>query len=252
MNAYIKRGLSLVSCLVFFCGSLLSASAKPNFIKKDSVYFSGGEISPTLLSPPPKDGSDEWRSEIEYVIKIQKEANHQEIDKAIFESIINSDNMIKFLSHSITRTKFPALYGLLNSLTQTSLEVANVSKNYWKRQQPHLLDNRVSALVLPSSGYSYPSAHSLVFYVNARVLSVLFPENANALMNFANNIARYRVLVGLHYNSDIVASKDMSLIVVGVLMQNQKFLKDLQNAKKEILNNNVNLRTNADSQLLFW
>ena len=95
-------------------------------------------------------------------------------------------------------------------------------------------------LVIPvftATDFSYPSGHSSGSELQARILSLLFPDHAAALMNKARLIADSRVVAGVHYESDIEAGRQLGDLIFSILQANSKFQRDLETAKAGIPKN---------------
>ena len=212
---------------VFFLSFFISAAnaAEP--------YFAGDSISPTLIDPPFVQDSAEWKEELNYIIKLQRKFNLQEIDQALDERKLRPENVAQFVDPTLTREKNPKLYRLLDRVEQTSRNVTDNFKNHWQETRPYLVDKRVKVLITPSEGFSYPSGHATGSFIYAHVLSLLMPQKQQEFEDRAEKIAKRRQLVGMHFPKDLVGGKQLSLLVVGGLTQNKDFQKDLKAAKKE-------------------
>lgn len=79
-----------------------------------------------------------------------------------------------------------------------------VLKNLIKRDRPSLLAG-VNALIQPSDRFSFPSGHAAGAFVFATLIAGFYPAWALAAYTLAMLIGLSRVLLGVHYPSDIVA-----------------------------------------------
>lgn len=219
-----KIFLGLLFFVLLFCPELY---AEP--------YFSGDEIAPTLIDPPFEIGSKEWQQELRQILKMQKKFDLDEIDKALSEKHLQPETVAQFADTSITRKSYPKLYHLLDRVGETSRSVNDVVKTYWNQQRPYRADKRINALIALSEGRSYPSGHATGSHVYAHILGVLMPQKRQQFEDRAEKISYRRVLVGMHYPHDLVGGKQLALIIVGALMQNSDFKKDLKAAQKEIV-----------------
>lgn len=205
-------------------------------------YFGYESISPDIIDKPYKINSQEHINELNQIIKIQKNINDddlKEIDKAFYEKNLIPETLVFRINKSITREKFPKTYKLLDNVAQTSREVTDGIKDYWKFPRPYLVSSDIQTLITPSKGYCYPSGHATGGFIYAQVLSLLLPKKTTILFDYANEIAWHRVLVGMHYPQDIKAGKQLATFLIGGLLQNKNFQHDLSEAKNELLKNNI-------------
>lgn len=79
-----------------------------------------------------------------------------------------------------------------------------ILKNTIKRPRPHNLDG-LSALISPSDTFSFPSGHTAGAFVFATVVAFFFPVFALPAYICAVGIGLSRVVLGVHYPSDIAA-----------------------------------------------
>ena len=80
---------------------------------------------------------------------------------------------------------------------------------------------------------AYPSGHAANSYVNAYMYSELAPEFATEILKDAYDMAHSREIIGVHYPSDSEASRILARQLVNKLFQQEKFLKDFEQVKKE-------------------
>jgi len=198
------------------------------------IYFKPESISPLLTRQPILRSSVEYKREVSHILQLQKNIDQVELKKAIEEHVITVEMLVQNVMPQLTRADFPLLYKMLDSSNKTALGVSENAKIFWNTKRPYLEDKRIKALVEPHLNGSYPSSHTVSAQVLARILGLLFVEKREAFFVRAEEIAQHRVLLGMHYPHDLAAAKEVSLLVVGALMQTPHFLKDLERAKEEI------------------
>ena len=74
---------------------------------------------------------------------------------------------------------------------------------------------RLSSYVryLPSDRFSFPSGHSMNAFAQATVMGLAFPWAAPALGAVAASVAASRVMLGLHFLSDVVAGSLLGVLI---------------------------------------
>lgn len=79
-------------------------------------------------------------------------------------------------------------------------------KRWTRRPRPCARDARVRALVAPLDEFSFPSGHTLHAVSFTWVALAYYPGLAGLLLPFAISVAVSRVVLGLHYPSDVLAA----------------------------------------------
>lgn len=90
------------------------------------------------------------------------------------------------------------------------LPVYWVLKNSIKRDRPHIQQG-FRAFIVPSDKFSFPSGHTAAAFVMATTLSFFYPTFALAYYALALLIGTSRVLLGVHYPTDIIAGMVLGL-----------------------------------------
>jgi undecaprenyl-diphosphatase len=81
------------------------------------------------------------------------------------------------------------------------------------RKRPCALEPHCWATLLPPDQFSFPSGHSITAFAVAVSLSRFYPGLAIGLLFCAASVAASRILLGMHFLSDVVAG-----IAIGTLL----------------------------------
>jgi undecaprenyl-diphosphatase len=73
------------------------------------------------------------------------------------------------------------------------------------RKRPCALEPHCWSKVLPPDQYSFPSGHSITAFAIVIPLSLYYPHLTDLLLFLAVSIAISRILLGMHFLSDVVA-----------------------------------------------
>jgi acid phosphatase (class A) len=81
-----------------------------------------------------------------------------------------------------------------------------IAKKLYKRPRPYLANSEIKPCIGTEKSYAYPSGHTLMARLLARVLSRVYPERADKLIARAAEYSLNRVIGGVHHPSDVEAS----------------------------------------------
>jgi undecaprenyl-diphosphatase len=86
-------------------------------------------------------------------------------------------------------------------------------KHWTRRPRPCASDARIRAWVAPLDEYSFPSGHTLHATSFSLVALAWYPALAPVLLPFAAAIAVSRVVLGVHYPSDVLAAAAIGAVL---------------------------------------
>ncbi len=85
-----------------------------------------------------------------------------------------------------------------------------ILKQLFRRDRPQSLP----VFIRPSDRFSFPSGHSAGAFVMAGCVAQIFPEWAVLAFGWASLVACSRVLLGVHFISDVLAGASLGLLIV--------------------------------------
>lgn len=80
-----------------------------------------------------------------------------------------------------------------------------VLKKFFKRNRPYVGQEIAEQVHTPSDEFSFPSGHATAAFLMAYITSYFFPESAQFMYVWASLVALSRVLLRVHFVSDIIA-----------------------------------------------
>lgn len=89
-------------------------------------------------------------------------------------------------------------------------------KRWTRRPRPFASDVRIRAWVAPLDEFSFPSGHTLHAAAFSVIALAYYPRLAWLLIPFSASIAVSRVVLGLHYPSDVLAATVIGVSLAGV------------------------------------
>lgn len=88
----------------------------------------------------------------------------------------------------------------------TSLVIYKALKRISRRPRPLAVEHALGTRVAPLDEFSFPSGHTLHAVGFTLVLTQHYPESGLVLWPFCAGVAMSRVVLGLHYPSDVLAA----------------------------------------------
>ena len=89
-------------------------------------------------------------------------------------------------------------------------------KRWTRRPRPFAADGRIRAWVAPLDEFSFPSGHTLHAVTFTGIALAWYPWLAVLLVPFSASVAVSRVVLGLHYPSDVLAALGVGLALAGL------------------------------------
>lgn len=84
------------------------------------------------------------------------------------------------------------------------------------RRRPCAIEPHCWAKLLPPDQFSFPSGHTITAFAVSVALSAFYPELATGLLFCAVSIAASRILLGMHFLSDVLAGAAIGTTVAWV------------------------------------
>ena len=78
-------------------------------------------------------------------------------------------------------------------------------KHLSQRQRPCQIEPHCWSRILPPDKFSFPSGHTMTAFSIALVISYFYPSLEGVLLFLALNIAVSRIVLGMHFLSDVLA-----------------------------------------------
>jgi undecaprenyl-diphosphatase len=97
-----------------------------------------------------------------------------------------------------------------------ALTLYKLLKRWTRRPRPFASDVRIRAWVAPLDEFSFPSGHTLHAVAFSIVAIAHYPVLAALLVPFTASVAVSRVILGLHYPSDVLAAMGIGTALAGV------------------------------------
>ncbi len=195
-----------------------------------------------LLPPPPKEGSVAYAYDVEMSKKYTTSIDSNRLERAKKDAILTFpeafDAFNIVLDIPISEEKTPNLYMLLRrSLADAGL-ATYAAKNKYSRARPfmvnHLPEYNASTEEQLRKDGSYPSGHTAIGWAWALILTEIYPNQTDAIIERGKQYGISRMICNVHWYSDVIAGRLIGAATVARLHANKDFLIDLEAAKKEV------------------
>jgi acid phosphatase (class A) len=189
-------------------------------------YLHPSQLDLTVLLPPPPDvASAQARSDEEQVAAAVAGRSRSQL----FEAEETSVRTVFFYEPSVgpgfTPEKLPVTAAFFARIGSDVKNLIDDAKGYWGRPRP---DGAQKARG------SYPSGHAAFAAASAIVLAELLPAKRDAIFTQARTFAENRILLGLHYPSDIASGWTAGTLAAYVMMHDRAFARDYAGAAAEL------------------
>jgi acid phosphatase (class A) len=173
-------------------------------------YLKAGDYDLAQIIPDaPADDSLATRADLETVYQVQRRRTPEEVAVAAYFA---SDNVFQYdavLGRWFNAHNLPETAEFFAQVQADRSAISGKGKALWNRRRPPQMDSRIHACISLPTNASYPSGHSTQAFVWANLLSEIFPEHREALLERAQLVAWSRVVGGVHYPTDIVAGRQL-------------------------------------------
>jgi acid phosphatase (class A) len=229
INCCTRRAWPFFALLVVLLG------AHPAFADGGHHFVDSRAIDPArLLAPPPTDGSDVTRAELDAMLLIQERRSPVQVTLVKMDDDAKLDRFSDALGSAERLRNVPLLEALMRKVHADSSPIIEKAKDAFNRPRPHKLEPRLKpSLELPTSS-AYPSGHGTWGYTTALVLADMVPERRLFLMERADEFARNRVIGGVHFPSDVEAGRLLATVIVAFAFNSPQFSSERAAAAKEL------------------
>ena len=222
--------VGLSACLLAQTG-FAQSGAKVVFVSPQQLDVA------SLLPNPPANDSAQTTAELAELHRIQDtrspakiahaKADDAEQDIFIFQEV---------LGKAFSRDLLPLTALLSDHVRGNEGVMVNPAKKYFHRPRPYDFDPALKPVCKTTpnpADYSFPSGHAAAGYLHAMVLAMMLPEKRDAILARADDYAYSRLICGVHYPTDLAASKSVAYAMIGIIANDPVFRKEFEAAKAE-------------------
>lgn len=236
----------------------------PVLALSDNPYLPASYNSIEIVPPPPGESSVQQQRDLAEVLDVQTSRTEALIKRA--ESGGNYLGIVNSLGAPLNADKIPVTNAFISKVTSETSAQVDYVKDCWQRQRPFAVSKAVQppgkqvenfrvkpgadmqagdkkSRAMPSIcpairpteySFSYPSGGASVGMTAAILLAAMVPEKSAEIHRRGREAGENRVILGVHFPSDVAEGRLSAAAAIAVMTQNPAFTADLADARKEL------------------
>jgi acid phosphatase (class A) len=203
----------------------------------DPAYVPAAHIhAESILPAPAAADTDTTRAELAELHRIEAtrtpalaaraQADEQDETLFVFRDV---------LGDGFTAARLPQTAVLADHVKRQEAVAGSPTKTAFQRVRPYNLDTTLHPVCkTKTKNDSYPSGHALAGYLAALTLVDLVPEKRDAILQRADEYAHNRLVCGVHYPTDIEASKLLAYATHAAMLDTPAYQQEEAAARIEV------------------
>lgn len=220
---------------LLLCVALAATSTAA--LARDPIFVSPQQSHAFDILPTPA-GSESSTTKDELAELHKLEAARTDAQAAAAKWDDENENVFLYknvFGEKFTKENLPTLDALAARVRNDEGVNSGVAKEGFHRVRPYNLDKTLHPVCkTKTKDDSYPSGHTTSGYLLALTLIDIVPEKRDEILARADDYANNRLVCGVHYRSDLPASKLVAYTVHAQMEVNAQYQKELVEAKAEV------------------
>lgn len=203
----------------------------------DAIFVTASQThAEQILMTPPAADSAITKAELAQLHHLESTRTKAQVAQAQADDILETMFIYKdVLGEKFDPANLPVTAAFAARVKNDEGINANPAKIAFHRVRPYNLDKTLHPVCkTKTKDDSYPSGHTIAGYLGALVLIEMVPEKRDAILARAAEYGHNRMVCGVHYASDLEASKLVAYSTHAVMDANPQFQKELAAAKAEL------------------
>ena len=222
MHSLLFRSMIVVAALSV-SGLALPGHGRAQVLGPDAYFPSQAATleALTLLPAPPQPGTANQAANVQLLNIVTSTATPQMVAAAQWDANPSVFDFSQVLGPNFSAEKLPVTNAFFAKVT-TNTENTNIDLcALYKSQGPTTPD-------------SYPSAHTLLGFVDGVILADMVPEKKDQLLTYGVQYGLNRLVLGQHWPTDVTAAQMESALLLPALYVSPQFQSDFAQAKAEV------------------
>jgi acid phosphatase (class A) len=203
---------------------------EPSFVPAEQIQ------SFQILPQPPAADSTSTKKELAELHLIEKHRTKQQASQAMADD--KNETMFLFqtvLGDKFTPENLPVTAAFSARVKNDEGVNAAPAKEGFHRVRPYNLDKTLHPICkTKTKDDSYPSGHTTAGYLLGLALIDMIPEKRDEILARASDYGNNRLICGVHYPSDLQASRVLAYSIHAVMEINPQYQKEMAAAKLEL------------------
>lgn len=220
---------------LLFCAAIFASTT--HAIARDPIFVTPEQSRAfDILSTPPASDSSTTKDELLELHRIEGARTEGEAASAKWDD--ENENIFLFkniMGEKFTKENFPLLDAFAARVSNDEGVNTRVAKEGFHRVRPYNLDKTLHPICkTKTKDDAYPSGHTTSGYLLALTLVEMVPEKRDEILARAEQYGRNRLVCGVHYPSDLPASKLVAYSIHAIMKVNPHYQQELAEAKAEV------------------
>ena len=227
-------GIAALTALAFF---LLAGPAASKTLARDAAFVSAAQVNAFQILPePPAATSETTKTELAELHRIESLRTPEQAARAMADDKNESIFIYQAqMGEVFTAARLPLTAAFSSRVKNDEGINSTPAKEGFGRVRPYNLDQTLHPVcTTKTKNDSYPSGHTTVGYLMALTLIDMVPEKRDVILARADDYAHNRLVCGVHYPSDLQASKLLAYSIHAVMANNPQYRQELAAARTEL------------------
>jgi acid phosphatase (class A) len=223
------RTLGISAAAICLISCLAAQAESSNYLAPKKV-----ELLRILPPPPPLDSKAQQR-DMQAVLDAQKERTPQKTERALADNILSIYRFDDVLGPNFNPTNLPLTDKFFGRMHADARAILNATKETWVRLRPYKINSDVTMLGdPPRTFYAYPSGTTIFGTLSGIILANMVPEKSFELHERSAEYVANRVILGVHYPSDVHASQMGATALAAAFFDTPSFVIAYEESRREL------------------
>lgn len=206
--------------LLIVAATIVTTSAFAQHFEIETKLLSPSEIE-KVIGAYPKNGSVEEAEDFRILMHYQTVRTAKDCEFAAKDEEISVGHIFGGILSKYEVDKMTAF--MFKAYANTGVNIY-IAKKTFKRPRPYVANPAIKPCISLEDSYAYPSGHTMMARMYARILSEVYPERAEKFLARAAQFSENRVIGGVHHPSDIKSGNKLADYLATKMIQSEDFV----------------------------